>query len=45
MPLARLPQEDLEKISTIVSETLNKAEVMDKVKDYFQSKKGQGDGQ
>jgi hypothetical protein len=38
MPLARLPQEDLKQIDTIVSETLNKAKVMEKVREFFSVK-------
>ena len=40
MPLARLPQEDLQQIDAIVSKTLNKEEVMEKIRHYFHSKKG-----
>jgi hypothetical protein len=45
MPLARLPQEDLDQIDTIVSESLNKAEMMEKVREYFKSKEGRSNGQ
>lgn len=35
MPLAKLPAEQLQQIDLIISETLNKSQVIEKVKNYF----------
>ena len=40
MPLAKLTTEELETIDSIVSSTLNKAEIIEKVRTFIKSKKG-----